>query len=94
MNVYIKEACKICGINEKLTNIYYRGNVKYEETKEKWELIGSHAGRRTFVYNALMLGISPNIVMKWTGHSDYKSMKPYIDIADTVKKSAMQMFNR
>lgn len=94
MNVYIKEACKICGINEKLTNIYYRGNVKYEETKEKWELIGSHAGRRTFVCNALMLGISPNIVMKWTGHSDYKSMKPYIDIADTVKKSAMQMFNR
>lgn len=94
MNVYIKEACKLCGINEKLTNIFYRGNVKYEETKEKWEMIGTHAGRRTFVCNALMLGISPTVVMKWTGHSDYKSMKPYIDIADDAKRSAMQMFNK
>ena len=24
-------------------------------------------------------------VMKWTGHSDYKAMKPYIDIADDIK---------
>ena len=24
--------------------------------------------------------------MKWTGHSDYKAMKPYIDIADDIKK--------
>ena len=49
--------------------------------KKKWEMIGSHVSRRTFVCNALMLGISPNIVMKWTGHSDYKSMRPYIDIS-------------
>ena len=27
--------------------------------------------------------------MKWTGHSDYKSMKPYIDIADDVKARQM-----
>ena len=41
-----------------------------------------------------MLGISPEIVMKWTGHSDYKSMKPYIDIADSAKKEAMKLFNK
>ena len=27
--------------------------------------------------------------MKWTGHSDYKSMKPYIDIATRTKSDAM-----
>ena len=27
--------------------------------------------------------------MKWTGHSDYKSMKPYIDIAEKAKTDAM-----
>ena len=42
----------------------------------KWEHAGTHTGRRTFIVNALSLGITPNIVMKWTGHSDYKAMKP------------------
>ena len=86
MNVYIKEVCRQCGINEKLTDIYYIGGKKIEETKEKWQMVGTHSGRRTFICNALMLGIAPNVVMKWTGHSDYKSMQPYIDIADEAKK--------
>jgi hypothetical protein len=39
------------------------------------------------------LGIPPNIVMKWTGHSDYSSMKPYIDIVDDIKATSMTKFN-
>lgn len=38
-------------------------------------------------------GFPPQVVMKWTGHSDYKAMKPYIDIADEIKSSAMDRFN-
>ena len=59
----------------------------------KWELAGTHTGRRTFIVNALSLGITPNIVMKWTGHSDYKAMKPYIDIVDSIKASEMSKMN-
>ena len=40
----------------------------------------------------LSVGITPNIVMKWTGHSDYKAMKPYIDIVDSIKASSMAKF--
>ena len=43
--------------------------------------------------NALSLGIPPNVVMKWTGHSDYSSMKPYIDIVDDIKATSMTKFN-
>ena len=43
--------------------------------------------------NALMMGISPSVVMRWTGHSDYKAMRPYIDIADTAKAQAMSLFD-
>ena len=53
----------------------------------------THTGRRTFIVNALSLGITPNIVMKWTGHSDYKAMKPYIDIVDSIKASSMTKFD-
>lgn len=41
-----------------------------------------------------MLGVAPNIVMKWTGHSDYNAMKPYIDVTDTAKAEAMKVFDR
>ena len=46
------------------------------------------------ICNALALGIPPQVVMKWTGHSDYKAMKPYIDIADDIKANAMSKFNQ
>ena len=44
-------------------------------------------------FSTLSLGIPPNIVMKWTGHSDYSSMKPYIDIVDDIKATSMTKFN-
>ena len=31
--------------------------------------------------------------VNWTGHSDYKAMKPYIDIVDSVKASSMAKFD-
>lgn len=34
-----------------------------------------------------------NGVMKWTGHSDYESMKPYIAIVDKLKRQEMNKFN-
>ena len=32
--------------------------------------------------------------MKWTGHSDYKAMKPYIDIVDSIKASEMSEMSK
>lgn len=41
-------------------------------------MIGIRAGRRTFICFALSSGIPQQFVIKWTGHSDYQAMKPYI----------------
>lgn len=49
--------------------------------------------RKTFICKALSLNIPPNVVMKWTRHSDYKAMKPYIDIADSIKVNSMALFD-
>ena len=94
MNVYLKDICRMCGLDTPITVTYYRGSRRIEETHPKWELIGTHAGRRTFICNALMMGIPPQIVMKWTGHNDYKAMRPYIDVADSAKSAAMRAFDR
>ncbi|MCR5697722.1 MAG: site-specific integrase [Marinilabiliaceae bacterium] len=93
MNEALKEVMRLCGIDTPTPIVYFKGNKRIEEIHPKYELIGTHCGRRTFICNALMLGIPPEIVMKWTGHSDYSSMKPYIAIADKAKKDAMALFN-
>jgi len=72
-------------------NWVIRKGQRVEETYPKYELIGTHAGRRTFICFALSSGVPPQVVMKWTGHSDYKAMKPYIDIAEKTKADAMKL---
>ena len=94
MNGYLKELAELAEINEPVRQTYYKGNERIDEVTPKYALLGTHAGRRTFICNALALGIPPQVVMKWTGHSDYKAMKPYIDIADNIKASAMSKFNQ
>lgn len=93
MNQHIREICHICKIDTPIRVTTFVGSKRSSEVKKKWELMSSHCGRRTFICNALSMGIAPNIVMKWTGHSDYKAMKPYIDIADEMRKSAMSAFD-
>ncbi len=93
MNDYLKDLCELCGFNEPITKVYYKGGQRIEETRPKWELVGTHAARRTFICYALTKGIAPQIVMKFTGHSDYQAMKPYIDIAGADAAAAMQLLN-
>ena len=76
-----------------MTETCYRGGKREDVTLPKFMRLGSHTGRRTFICNALMKGIVPQVVMKWTGHSDYSSMRPYIDVAETAKAEAMRLFD-
>lgn len=93
MNERIKDVARLCGLNNMIRTTEFRNGQRIDKLTPKWQLIGTHAGRRTFICNALMMGIAPNVVMQWTGHSDYESMKPYIAIADTFKAEQMSKFN-
>ena len=93
MNLYLKEMGKICGLDQLITQTYYVGTKRVEDTRPKYEWIGTHTGRRTFICKALSKGISPQLVMKFTGHSDYKAMKPYIDITENAKADAMKLLD-
>jgi integrase len=92
-NRYLHRICEICGISAPVHLTTYKGADRTDEVRPKHELVTSHAGRRTFVVNALSMGIPPSVVMKWTGHSDYKAMKPYIGVSDAAKAEAMAKFN-
>lgn len=94
LNKQIKAIAKKCNINEFIEIEYYKNRQRLKEVKPKYEFLSIHSARKTFVSNAIMMGIDPHIVMKWTGHSDYKMMKPYIDISNEAKAKAMELFNK
>lgn len=94
MNIRLKEICKMCCIDTPVMITEMYGSERKEIIVPKYELITTHCGRRTFISNAIIMGIPPNIVMKWTGHSDYKAMMPYIAIADEERKKSMALFNQ
>ncbi|MCH5236843.1 MAG: tyrosine-type recombinase/integrase [Muribaculaceae bacterium] len=93
MNEYIKELGKLAKIETPVRITQYKGHERIDSIYPKYELLSTHTGRKTFICKALSLGIPPNVVMKWTGHSDYKAMKPYIDIDDSIKVNSMALFD-
>lgn len=93
LNDYLKEAAELAGLNRIVSQSYFKGNERYEKTAYFYEQISCHDARRTFVVCSLSLGIPMTIVMKATGHSDYESMKPYIEVADETQKMEMEKWN-
>ncbi|MCR4859953.1 MAG: site-specific integrase, partial [Bacteroidales bacterium] len=92
-NRAVKEICKACGIDSPVRVTTYKGGTRKDEVKKKYELVGTHAARRTFVVNALQMGISPTTVMAWTGHASYDAMRPYIAVVDAARALAMKGFD-
>jgi len=93
LNQYLKEVAKLAGLKSKETYVKFIGEERIDKHFEKWELITCHTARKTFITNAMYLGIAPEIIMKWTGHKDHKSMKPYLKIVDEQKRTSMDKFN-
>lgn len=93
LNDYLKEAAKLAGLDREIVQVYFKGNTRHEDTYKFWEQISCHDARRTFVCCSLALGIPPSVVMSCTGHSDYESMRPYIEVADETQKMQMEKWN-
>lgn len=92
-NVFLKQIGELAEINEPITQYYYIGSERYEHSMPKYEYFSSHLGRRTFICLCISRNIPIQVIMKWTGHSDYQSMKPYIDVVDATKEIEMQKLN-
>ncbi|MGM9735257.1 MAG: tyrosine-type recombinase/integrase [Candidatus Cryptobacteroides sp.] len=94
LNRLIRKVGCICSIDSPVTKSYYIKGMRNDVTLPKWRFLSSHCGRRTFICYALSRGIPPQIVMKWTGHADYKAMQPYIDVACEDRAKAMKKLFR
>ena len=89
-NDYIKEVCRIAGLTYKVQGSKKNPATNRKETRiyEKWELVSSHIGRRSFASN--FYGIIPtSLLIHATGHSSENQFLAYIGKTDTQK--AMQL---
>lgn len=88
-NDYVKELCELAEIKDPVEIVRYRGAVRDSKIYPKHELVSAHTGRKTFVTLSLAKGIPAEVVMKVTGHSDYKSFKRYVNVDEERKRDAM-----
>lgn len=93
MNSNLHEAAEAAGLDAPVRIVSFCGSQRTEAVVPKHEVLTTHAGRRTFIVNAFRLGIPAPVIMQWTGHADYKAMKPYIKIVDALKAENMERFN-
>lgn len=89
LNDYLKELCKLAGINEPIEIVRSYGIKREAITYPKYELIGAHTGRKTYVCLSLEKGMSAEQVMACTGHKDYQSFKRYLHVTEKLKKQAV-----
>ena len=92
-NKYIKKACELAGINTPTEYKTFVKNTTVKEFKPKFELIGSHTARKTFVCLAHARGIDLKTIMDITGIQDQQTLKRYLDVSiDTKMDNLTKMF--
>jgi integrase len=85
-NEYIKDVCKLAGLTQIIKGSLIDKKTKRKKTGEfeKWELVSSHIGRRSFATNNYG-HIPTSLLIGATGHSTEKMFLEYIGKSDTQK---------
>ena len=90
-NRIIKDVCKKCGRDEKVT-IFYRGSMK---TKRKYEFIGFHSARRSFASILSAKGVPVPEISQYMSHSNISMTERYIKVdTNRVSPEAMSFFKK
>ena len=90
MNDYLKVIAKRCGFNRLVKDVKFKGNEPIVTIEPLHKRISTHCGRRSFICNALLRNMDVLTVMKYTGHSTYASMKPYLDVTEKDRANTMR----
>lgn len=86
LNEKIQECCEDIGLTQEIQLTRYIGAKKITQNFRKCDLITTHAGRRTFITNSLVLGIPERIVRSISNHKDERSFRRYVNISDSHKQ--------
>lgn len=91
-NDNLKLVCEEAGIDSPVTIVRYKGNEPIPTTKPKFEFIGSHTARRTFISLSLKRGMPISYIMAVTGHKNLKTLQAYSGISQLQKRNIKKQF--
>ena len=93
-NLDIKTVCKLAGLTDDIKSLKIKLNKKVADETPMYKLVSTHVGRTTFITNCLISGISPYIVMQYTGHEKIDTLSYYMRIAGNMAKDAFTKFEQ
>lgn len=79
-NDHLKEICKAARLRESVLKSITKGGKKITTKYEKWQLISSHTGRRSFATNLYKSGFPSISIMHITGHKTESAFLKYIKV--------------
>ena len=89
MNKCLKKiACRL-GITREVSKTEYCGTDRSDITTKICDIIATHAGRRTFVVHCAEEGWTEEMIRTYTGHEDFKAMRPYFAIGNKKRQEFM-----
>ena len=80
INRYMKDICKLAGLNELIEIQSTKGGILKKEFKHKWELVHTHTARRTGATLMYLAGMDYYDIMRITGHTSPTMLKKYIKV--------------
>ena len=80
INRYMKDICKVAGLNELIEIQNSKGGILKKEFKHKWELVHTHTARRTGATLMYLAGMDYYDIMRITGHTSPTMLKKYIKV--------------
>jgi len=90
-NRSLKEVAKKAKINTAVHKGITKGGKRISEKYEKWQLISSHAARRSFATNLYKSGFPSISIMKITGHKTEAAFLKYIRVTPEDHAKLLQM---
>lgn len=89
---YIKEACRVAGFDERANKKEQRAGVTIVTPKLRYELAGTHTGRRTLVSLLRTVGTPDNLIRLVTAHKEDGMVNHYDKREPREKAEDLQIY--
>jgi integrase len=90
MNKCLKKIAERLAITREVSKTEYCGKDRSDITIKISDIIATHAGRRTFVVHCAEEGWTEEMIRTYTGHEDFRAMRPYFAIGDKKRRMYME----
>ena len=90
MNKCLKKIAERLAITREVSKTEYCGKDRSDITIKISDIISTHAARRTFVVHCAEKGWNEELIRTYTGHEDFRAMRPYFAIGDKQRQLFME----